>query len=961
MKWILLMLISTSVIAAAPSTFEEIADQANLPFLNLSLSQRKTAKVRLANGLEAYLISDPSADQSAASLAVGVGSWNDPIEYPGTAHFCEHMLFQGSKKFPDVNAFSTLIADYNGQTNAYTAPERTVYMFSCAHQGFDLTLQHFARFFIDPLFDPSSISRELVAVDQEFAKNIEHDDWREYMIIKETGNPEHPNARFSTGNSQTLARIPQDVLQEWYRNHYSSKKMRLILYSSLPLDILKQKTQLLFAEVPSSSTKNAPNLEQQLTTPIQRGHIIYIKPIKERQKLGLSWELPRDLSLDPAHSAQLFAYALGRAGPHSLYEQLKREGLIDQCAISIDTMGGKENRFFQIDLDLTDRGLKEWPTAVLRCFQAIKGLTATSIPVYLFQEMNKVTQNSYQFQQRQDPFKFVSSLGGSILDEPLATYPKEQLLASSHEPDRIATVARFLTPENCVFTLQADPVKTSVTPDRREHWMGAEYAVRIIPADRLDQWRKAPLHPGIALADPNPYLPSHFDLVKTSNSEKAPLCISQDETGIAYYARLEEFQTPDVVFQLQFLSPEIQPGARSLCLSTLYIDHLTDYLHPTLAAAAKAGLQVSFNLDRNRLLLTLSGFSDKAPLLLQEILKQFVHCPLPSKEQFEIYRSRHGKYFSNGAKDLAFIQAMELSDSLINKEKPTRQEKLAALQNITYEDLCKFQRDLFKESYTEGMFSGNLSLKEAESAWLDVRHLLGSAPFPKERHSQTKILALAEGGPFAIREKTTALGNAVFLRLDLGKFSFEKRAAQEILSAVLKEAFFTELRTKQKTAYIAHSYNEEIELHLFQSFLVQSNSHQPEELLQRFELFLESNLADLVTLIPESRFNTLKQNLIQSLQTRYRNLQDKSALLNLLAFVHQADFSWVEKRISGFENLTYTTFLEETRTFLSRNNRRRLAILFEGKLTAPYSYEITTPSKIEKGGAYLTRSEILAH
>ena len=37
-------------------------------------------------------------DRSAASLDVNAGYLLDPAEFPGMAHFCEHMLFMGSNK-----------------------------------------------------------------------------------------------------------------------------------------------------------------------------------------------------------------------------------------------------------------------------------------------------------------------------------------------------------------------------------------------------------------------------------------------------------------------------------------------------------------------------------------------------------------------------------------------------------------------------------------------------------------------------------------------------------------------------------------------------------------------------------------------------------------------------------------------------------------------------------------------
>ena len=52
----------------------------------------------LKNGLRVLLISDPDANQSAASLDVNVGSWSDPPDLQGLAHFVEHLLFLGTEK-----------------------------------------------------------------------------------------------------------------------------------------------------------------------------------------------------------------------------------------------------------------------------------------------------------------------------------------------------------------------------------------------------------------------------------------------------------------------------------------------------------------------------------------------------------------------------------------------------------------------------------------------------------------------------------------------------------------------------------------------------------------------------------------------------------------------------------------------------------------------------------------------
>lgn len=48
------------------------------------------------------------------------GHMSDPHEIPGLAHFCEHMLFLGTEKFPDENGYSSFLSKNGGSSNAAT-------------------------------------------------------------------------------------------------------------------------------------------------------------------------------------------------------------------------------------------------------------------------------------------------------------------------------------------------------------------------------------------------------------------------------------------------------------------------------------------------------------------------------------------------------------------------------------------------------------------------------------------------------------------------------------------------------------------------------------------------------------------------------------------------------------------------------------------------------------------------
>lgn len=71
--------------------------------------KREYRGLLLDNGLKIILISDPTTDESAAAMNVNVGSMQDPWELQGLAHFCEHMLFLGTDKYPIENDYDKVV------------------------------------------------------------------------------------------------------------------------------------------------------------------------------------------------------------------------------------------------------------------------------------------------------------------------------------------------------------------------------------------------------------------------------------------------------------------------------------------------------------------------------------------------------------------------------------------------------------------------------------------------------------------------------------------------------------------------------------------------------------------------------------------------------------------------------------------------------------------------------------
>ncbi len=942
--------------AAPPASYRIVEDLATLPLLNPALNERQTEKLVLANGLEVYLVSDPGVEQSAAGLAVEAGSWKDPKEYPGLAHFLEHMLFMGNEAYPKEFEYMQFISDHGGSVNAYTASDRTVYMFSVNNDSFAPALDRFSHFFIDPLFLPHCIDRELHAVDQEHSKNIEHDGWRQYMILKETGNRNHPNSGFSTGNAQTLSGIPQEALKKWYHTYYSADRMHLVMISPLPLDKLRELAVQDFSKVARLDVPET-TIQASLTSPLQKGHMIYIKPVRDIKQLSLLWEVPSEFALDIERKAPaLVAYVLEQEGKNSLISQLKEEKIAESIHVSCDRFS-KDTLLFSIDLSLTDFGMTKVNTAISRIYETIARLKQDGIPKYLFDELQTVSQLNYQYQSRDDAFSTVIRLTDDLVYEEIATFPEKTRMPSIYDPNFIAKFINSLKAENCVYFVLGNPAKTGVAPNLKEQWMAAEYAIKEIPASRLTAWDQIKVSQKIQLPQENPFLPAQFNLVQkeeNSGTAEQPLLLYSNDEAQVYFAQDSRYQVPEIASLFTFKSPLIDPTAKSQVLTDLYLRALKEQLSSTLFFADNAKIHAGFHSDDLSIKLSVRGFSDKAPLLLHDIAASFREAA-PSKDNFEIYKASLASDYDNASKELPVRQASEVMDSVIFN-KATNRDKWKAIQTISYEEFLTFSKNLFAKTYTQAMLYGNLSTEQALELWEDLRTTLHSSPYPLAEQSKKQVLLLSnQDGPYMLSQQTDRQGHGVMLLIEEGELTFKKRGAQQILGSALSDAFFDTLRTKQQTAYIAKAKAMEKERQLLQYFAVQSSTHYPSELLARFELFLEDFNKNLKQIVSKERFESIRANTITLLQMPPENMEGMAHKLNDLAFEY-GDFNWINKRVNACKELSYEQFCKLTQEFLSRDNSRRLAVLVEGVLPPEndFRYELISKEEIHTVGSFVS-------
>jgi len=946
---------STSTSTSTP-TYTVIEDRANHPLLSPTFSERNVLKIQLANGLQAYLVSDPKTDKSAAVLSVQVGSWDNPPEFPGLAHFLEHLLFLGTKKYPNEAEYHRFILEHGGIANAYTDSDHTSYMFSIDNNAFEQGLDRFASFFKEPLFNPSGVSRELQAVDQEHSKNLINDNWRLYYIQKELASKKHPYHQFYSGNRATLSKVDQEFLKKWYQEHYSANLMHLAVHSNLPMQTLRDLVVSEFQDIPNHDQK-AFSIDTPIATNASEGKMIYVESLKDKRTLHLIWDLSAEFAhMRNSKPEQVIGYVLAHEGEESLLAQLKREQLANGIQFSGFQIGSN-NLQIDLDIELTDLGVKQVDQVISLVFQTISMLKQTVFPQYLFDEIKKMAILNYQYQPREDLFSHVQMEGSWLVHEDLSSYPEQTLIIQEFDPKAIQELLSLLTPEKTQYYLVAPDSLTGVKPDQHEPWLGGNYAVKAIDQSQLKSWSELKPNPQIELPKPNELIPRNLFLIEKeeelmgeSFSMPNPELVLNNEQGVVYFASDTYYLVPQVSWIFQIKTPFIEIGnANKTVLADLYLKSLKSELSRYSYLATLAGLDYQLTRKENGIEISINGYSNNAHLLFEKISKQLkdVH---PTAVEFENYKDALLRGYQDSCKCMPFEQASEVLKNILFKKYASEKQKAAAIKKITFENFKTYCKKLFSQVYLEGVFFGNIEKQQAKQLVDDLLNTLKAPFYPKEKQIKAQIIVLpSTEGPFYWKQSIETPGNAVILAIEHGPFSFKMRTAQQLLMQAMKESFFSTLRTKQQTGYIVKSAAEEIESQLFNLFIVQSNTHDVRDLLSRFELFIEGYLQELSKEeIPEERFHALKNSQLKILEQPPKNLKEMAELLNALAFRFEGDFDRIKHRIAATKALIYPEFLQISQDFMGRQNKKRIAILLEGTFVEQSIMQYTPLKNLEK-------------
>ncbi|HEY3073639.1 MAG TPA: pitrilysin family protein, partial [Burkholderiales bacterium] len=183
---------------------------------------------RMANGLKVLTIPDPGADTVTVHIVYLVGSRHEGYGEKGMAHLLEHMLFKGSKNFPDIKSELTR---RGGRWNGTTSNDRTNYFetLSATAENLDWALSMEADRMVNSRVSREDLDSEMTVVRNEFEMGENSPGSVLFQRMQQLAYAWHNYGNPTIGQRADIERVPIDKLQAFYRTWYQPDNAVLLV------------------------------------------------------------------------------------------------------------------------------------------------------------------------------------------------------------------------------------------------------------------------------------------------------------------------------------------------------------------------------------------------------------------------------------------------------------------------------------------------------------------------------------------------------------------------------------------------------------------------------------------------------------------------------------------------------------------------------------------------------------
>lgn len=179
----------------------------------------KHTKTILDNGMTVLLKENHSAPVTSQWVWYRVGSRNELPGATGISHWCEHMQFKGTDRYP-AGVLDKTISRVGGMWNAFTFLDYTAFFETMPAGHTALTIDLESDRMMNARYLPEEVASERTVVISELEGSETDPYTRLSTAVHRIAFEEHPYKREVIGEKEDLRRISRDKLYAYFRSYY---------------------------------------------------------------------------------------------------------------------------------------------------------------------------------------------------------------------------------------------------------------------------------------------------------------------------------------------------------------------------------------------------------------------------------------------------------------------------------------------------------------------------------------------------------------------------------------------------------------------------------------------------------------------------------------------------------------------------------------------------------------------
>ena len=208
----------------------------------------------LENGATLLMIPLEGTAALTSIVLMGVGSRYESDKQRGLAHFTEHMVFKGGKKFKSAQEVSQALDAVGGEFNAFTAQEFTGFYTKTDGEHLELGLDVLSDMILHATFPAEELEKEKGVIVEEInmyedmpMRKVDH-------VLSRLAFGEHPLGLQILGSKESVNGFtPQDFL-DYRKEFYKGSKCVIVLAGAMDTEAAEEAVRKYFAALPSGES-----------------------------------------------------------------------------------------------------------------------------------------------------------------------------------------------------------------------------------------------------------------------------------------------------------------------------------------------------------------------------------------------------------------------------------------------------------------------------------------------------------------------------------------------------------------------------------------------------------------------------------------------------------------------------------------------------------------------------------